>query len=248
MNLLPANPLIWSAALLGLLVIVLVFRRKRAQGGPLEVTAAPCWRVFCPDCNSYNELEGPAGGHCRHCLHELLVVPAKTGADGTVTPVSVISRLTQASSNRVSWDNGSPHRGSKIRPWSPELFQDLPDYSSRPLNPPTDMDWPEVSAYMPVVCPSCQANPDADCEPCRRTGVRFVTLATWRGTKHQRVSSSAMRYLAAQYGARTNDYKDSIARFHGLSHMGLRGVGPLVMEKARSTLSADSPANPPRKP
>lgn len=206
------------------------------------------WQLICPDCGTFNIMHRSAGIACRHCRNELLIVPEKKDRQGgTVEPMGVISRVTQASHNRVMWYEVSPNaprHGATRRLWSPEVFGDIPAQSSWEPNPPTDLDWDRVHPYMPVVCPSCAAEPLADCLDCRRTGIRFVPLASWRKDGARRVSMAGLSYLRLNYGARTGGHRDdAVQRFNGLLFSGHGGWGALVMEGRRSDLATQPDEN-----
>ena len=205
--------------------------------GDLKIGEGMNWRVICPDCGTYNVLHQSAGVACRHCANELLIVPEKTDAQGnTVEPLGVISRVTSASNNRVAWVRRSSWAPGPVSfQWAPGLFDDMDEKRGFEVNPPTDLDWENIRAFMPITCPSCAADPIADCKDCRRTGVRFVPLNTWRDNEsgYRRMSRAGVIYLARQYGARTAEHTDSLARFHGHMEMGHSGYGDLVLEGKR---------------
>lgn len=205
--------------------------------GNTEVLVGDNWQLICPDCGTYNVMHRVAGIACRHCRNELLITPKSRSQGGTEEPMGVISRVTGASNNRVDWTALSPNAPMNHparRPWSPAVFQDVPSLHALELNPPTDLDWDAVHHYMPIVCPTCKGNVTADCEDCRRTGLRFVPLASWRKDGVNRASQSGVRYQRLAYSGRCGVTSErGIEMFNGLYFSGRGGWGALVMEGRR---------------
>lgn len=196
------------------------------------------WQLICPDCGTYNVMYRPAGVACRHCRNELLIVPPEGGSQGgTAETLGVISRVTGASNNRVAWtalSANAPRVHPARIPWAPAVFQDVQSVHALELNPPTDLDWETVHHYMPIVCPSCKGGVMADCEDCRRTGIRFIPLESWRKDGVSRASQSGINYQRLTYSGRCGvTSQQGIDMFNGLYLSGRGGWGPLVMEGRR---------------
>lgn len=208
--------------------------------GGTEVLTGVNWQLICPDCGTFNVMHRPAGIACRHCGHELLITP-NGWEGGTDEPMGVISRVSGASNNRVGWiklSGKAPHNHPARRCWSPEVFQDIPSQAPLELNPPTDLDWEDVHPFMPIVCPACKGEALADCDDCRRTGIRFVPLTSWRADGVKRVSQSGIRYLRLAYAGRCDmSSEQGITAFNGLYLSGRGGWGALVMEGRRQPRS-----------
>lgn len=234
------------------------------QVGDMRLKSGNNWQCLCPDCGSFNVFHRPAGITCRGCDADLLVVPEKGEA-----PLSVVALVSQASSTKIAWLCTNRRVAPNATPyWSAAVFSDLPEPKPTEVNPRTDLDWPRVSAYMPIICPTCEADHMADCADCLRTGVRFVPLATWRGEQYTRVSAAGLRRLAGFYGERLGldvgddgplvstrglDKQDEGVALHQ-HHTGpaRRGYGPLVLEGRRYPAEIpddfDRAGRPPRKP
>ncbi|WCZ66129.1 hypothetical protein phiA034_gene0046 [Aeromonas phage phiA034] len=208
--------------------------RPGLQRGVMRLQQGDNWQAVCPDCGAFNVFYRRTGLECRHCQSELAIVGGWQG--GTSDPDGVFSRTTQNRNDRVMWVATNNPRMDGVPVWSNRVFQDIPESALRPLNPETDMDWRELRDYMPVLCPSCQAAPLADCPDCLRTGFRTVPLAEWSKPDQKRLSSAAIRQLRDTYSMRCGGL-DNAREAHTMLYMqASRGLGPLVLSGARQRI------------
>ena len=208
--------------------------RPGLQRGAVRLQQGDNWQAVCPDCGAFNVFYRRSGLECRHCQSELTIVGGWQG--GTSDPDGVFSRTTQNRNDRVMWVATNNPRMDGVPVWSNRVFQDIPESALRPLNPETDMDWRELRDYMPVLCPSCQAAPLADCPDCLRTGFRTVPLAEWDKPGQQRLSSAAIRQLRDTYSMRCGGLDNARETHTMLYQQAARGLGPLVLSGTRQRI------------
>lgn len=236
--------LIILATLVGVVGIYRYFRTrydalpKTPRGhvlGDLQLVEGDNWQTCCPDCGAFNVFHRPAGVACRGCGHELLFAPVPATQGGTPGEWGVISVATHTGGGRVLYcqvGRGTPSPALRAM-WSHVIFQDLPA-PDLVVDPATDLDWPEVELFMPVLCPSCQGALVADCTDCQRTGARYVPLTSWRGGAHRKLSRSAMSQLRYSYAKRTGLGADvAVVAFDLLTTQAKSGFGAIVLEGRR---------------
>lgn len=208
--------------------------RPGLKVGETLIRAGDNWQVVCPDCGAFNVFHRQRDLECRHCHSELVIMAGRQG--GMRDPVGVISRATQKRNDRVLWVCRDRQSMSGAATWSPAVFKDLPDQALRDINPETDMDWADLHPYMPIVCPSCDAEPLADCPDCLRAGFRTVPLAEWSLPEARRLSAAGLRYLRYAYAERSGGLPNARETHFSLFAAASRGFGPMVLSGARQQL------------